>query len=36
MPESEVNRRDFFFGLAGASAGAWLATHGAELRAIAA
>ncbi len=36
MPESEVNRRDFFFGLAGAAGGAWLAANGSELRAIAA
>ncbi len=36
MPESGVNRRDFIFGLGGAAAAAWLATHGCELRAIAA
>jgi choline dehydrogenase-like flavoprotein len=36
MSESGVNRRDFFFGLAGATAGAWLAAHGSELRVIAA
>jgi hypothetical protein len=31
MPESEVNRRDFVFGLAGAAASAWLAAHLPEL-----
>ncbi len=36
MTESGVDRRDFVFGLAGAAAGAWLATHASELRAIAA
>lgn len=36
MPESEVNRRDFIFGLAGAAATAWLAAPTSELRAIAA
>src|SRR5712692_6208284 len=36
MPESGVNRRDFIFGLSGSAASAWLATHGSELRAIAA
>jgi gluconate 2-dehydrogenase gamma chain len=36
MPESEVNRREFVFGLAGAAASAWLATHLPELRATAA
>ena len=36
MPESEVNRREFVFGLAGTAASAWLATHLSELRAIAA
>jgi gluconate 2-dehydrogenase gamma chain len=35
MAESGVDRRDFVFGLAGAAAGAWLATHASELRAIA-
>lgn len=36
MPESEVNRREFVFGLAGTAAGAWLTTHLPELRAAAA
>jgi gluconate 2-dehydrogenase gamma chain len=36
MPEFGVNRRDFIVGLSGAAASAWLATHGLELRAIAA
>ncbi len=36
MPESEVNRREFVFGLAGTATSAWLATHLPELRATAA
>ena len=36
MSESGVDRRNFIFGLAGAAGSAWLATHGSELRAIAA
>ncbi len=36
MPESGVNRRDFIFSLGGTAAGAWLATHALELRAISA
>ena len=36
MPESEVNRREFVFGLASVAASAWFASHLSELRAIAA
>jgi gluconate 2-dehydrogenase gamma chain len=36
MLESEVNRREFVFDLAGVAASAWLATHLPELRGIAA
>ena len=36
MAESEVNRREFVFGLAGTAASAWLTTHLPELRAAAA
>ena len=36
MLESEVNRREFVFDLAGIAASAWLATHLPELRGIAA
>lgn len=36
MTESGLDRRDFVFGLAGAAASAWFATHGKELRAVAA
>lgn len=35
MPESEVNRREFVFGLAGVAASAWLSTHLSELNGIA-
>ena len=36
MSESGVNRRDFFFGLAGAGVGTWLVAHASELGAISA
>ncbi len=36
MLESDVNRREFVFGLAGTAASAWLATHLPDLRATAA
>lgn len=36
MPEAEVNRRDFVFGLTAGASTAWLAAHLPELRAIAA
>jgi gluconate 2-dehydrogenase gamma chain len=36
MPEPEVNRREFVFGLTGIATSAWLATHLSELRGIAA
>ncbi|MDP9177050.1 MAG: gluconate 2-dehydrogenase subunit 3 family protein [Gemmatimonadota bacterium] len=36
MPDFEINRREFVFGLAGAAGGAWVLSHGSELRVIAA